>query len=461
MIAHRPLAVLVTLAALVASPAILAWPLDDADDTAIGRLEYMRRVESGALPGTRQPRGALLPSDAVDLRLTERPDFELPQPDPGFTIAVRALLGDRSDRYSLAVLDLSDPDNPAYAEHRASELYNPGSVGKLLVALAWMQALADRFPDDTAARWRLLRDTRIEADEVIITDSHTVRRWDRTNETLIRRPLEVGDPGSLFEFLDWMVSPSSNAAASVLIRQAMLLNHLGPDYPVSFEDARRIFDAMPRPEREKLIERTLSRPVLENGFDLVSLRQGSLFTRRGKAFVSGTTSRASAHELMKFLVRMEQGRVVDPFSSRIIKRLMYVTERRIRYASSPVLNGAAVYFKSGSLYQCKQEPDFQCRKYMGNVKNLMHSVAIVEAPAAERRLYYLVVLMSNVLRKNSAVDHQELASAIHRLIEARHKPVPAAPAAQAGPAAVSMPAPPLPDPADVAPPPLPADPAAP
>ena len=50
----------------------------------------------------------------------------------------------------------------------------------------------------------------------------------------------------------------------------------------------------------------------------------------------------------------------------------------------------------------------------------MNSIAIVEAPAKERKLYYLVTLTSNVLRKNSAVDHQTLATRIHRLIEKAH-----------------------------------------
>jgi len=416
---------LICLLAMLTGGTAAAWPLDDADGTRIGRLEYMRRVEAGTVQDTRQPRGALLPSTAVDIRLAALSDFAMPEPDPAFTAAVRGLLGTAADRYSLAVLDLSDPAAPVYAEHRATERMNPGSVGKLLVALAWMQALADRFPDDLDARWSLLRDTWIEADDVIIRDSHTVRRWDRDAERLIRRPLQVGDPGTLFEFLDWMVSPSSNAAASVLIRQAMLFNHFGPDYPLSSSAATAFFKETPRPMLEDLLARTLQAPITRNGFVLEDLRQGSLFTARGKQIVSGTSSRASARELMRFLVAIERGQAVDEFSSRILKKLMYVTERRIRYASSPVLAEAAVYFKSGSLFRCEPEPEFVCKAYAGNALNLMHSVAIVEAPAAERRLYYLVVLMSNVLRRNSADVHQALGTAIHHLIKARHPEPPA------------------------------------
>ncbi len=57
---------------------------------------------------------------------------------------------------------------------------------------------------------------------------------------------------------------------------------------------------------------------------------------------------------------------------------------------------------------------------MGNKLNLMNSVAIVESPAGSPRLFYMVTLLSNVLRKNSAVDHQTLATRIHELIERYH-----------------------------------------
>jgi hypothetical protein len=43
----------------------------------------------------------------------------------------------------------------------------------------------------------------------------------------------------------------------------------------------------------------------------------------------------------------------------------------------------------------------------------MNSVAIIEQPDGR---IYLVALMSNVLRKNSAVDHQSLATFIDRIL---------------------------------------------
>jgi hypothetical protein len=161
----------------------------------------------------------------------------------------------------------------------------------------------------------------------------------------------------------------------------------------------------------------LQDPVVRNGLDLDQLRQGSFFTWKGKQLVPGTTSYATPQELLRWLIKLEQGKLVDAFSSREIKRLLYMTQRRIRYASAPALAAAAVYFKSGSLYKCEPEPGFECKKYHGNVTNMLNSVAIIEAPAADRQLYYMVVVMSNVLRENSAVVHQTLATRIHRMLE--------------------------------------------
>jgi hypothetical protein len=52
---------------------------------------------------------------------------------------------------------------------------------------------------------------------------------------------------------------------------------------------------------------------------------------------------------------------------------------------------------------------------------MLNSVAIIESPAAQRKNFYMVVVMSNVLRKNSAVAHQTLATRIQRLIKRYHR----------------------------------------
>ena len=404
-----------------------AYPLDGYQDTGIRRVEAARLSVLGEMPGRQQPPGALLPTKYVDLRLLEYPDLELPQPDPEFTAKITELLGSKRDRYGIAVLDLSVPAHPVYAEYRGDYQQNVGSVGKLLVGLAIFQALADIYPDDIEARKRILHDTIITADKFIQTDSHKVRLWNAETGKLTRRPLHLGDKATLWEWLDWMLSASSNAAAATMMKEAMLLVHYGKQYPVPDAEAIQFFHITPKKELGQLSVKTFHEPVTRSGLSLDHLRQGSFFTRYGKSLVPGTTSYGTARELMRYSLRMEQGRLVDVFSSRQIKRLLYMTERRIRYASSPALSESAVYFKSGSWYGCKPEPGFVCRKYRGNKRNYMNSVAIVESPAGENRLHYIATLISNVLYKNSAVDHQTLGTRIHRLVEASHPLPPTAP----------------------------------
>ncbi len=57
---------------------------------------------------------------------------------------------------------------------------------------------------------------------------------------------------------------------------------------------------------------------------------------------------------------------------------------------------------------------------MGNVVNYLNSVIIVETPSKPKPLFYMVAVTSNVLRMNSAVVHQTLATRIHRYLEKKH-----------------------------------------
>jgi hypothetical protein len=408
------------LMGLMIASTCMAYPLDGYAYTGIARLEAYRLAMEGKVRAPKQPPGALLSIDQVDIRLQARSDFVIPPPDDEFAAKVQNLLGAEADRYALAVLDLSNLAQPRYAEHRSTARANPGSVGKILIALGVFQALADLYPDDIDARLNILRNTVITADEFIQSDHHVVPVW-QPGDARVRYPkIQIGDRASLFTYLDWMLSASSNAAASMVLKHLMLLVNFGPSYPVSESKAQQFFKDTAKKELAALLSRALQEPIVRNGLDLEQLRQGSFFTRQGKQLVPGTTSYATPLELMRWLIKLEQGKLVDAFSSREIKRLLYMTQRRIRYASAPALAESAVYFKSGSLYKCKSEPGFVCKKYHGNVINMLNSVAIIEATAAERKLFYMVVVMSNVLRKNSAVAHQTLATRIHRMLESNY-----------------------------------------
>lgn len=414
-----------------------AYPLDGYPETGIRRVEGARLANEGIIPGRRQPDGAQLSTAQVDLRLLDYRDLNLPAPDPAFTARVRELLGEDADRYGIAVLDLSDPEKPHYAEYRGRYKQNISSVGKLVVALGLFQALADAWPDDLEQRRRILKNTIITADEFCHWDEHKVRFFDVQKRELTRRPLQDGDRGSLWEYLDWTLSASSNAAAAMVMRDAMLLRQYGSSYPPPEDEIRRFFREAPPQALTALFQRTFFDAVTRNGLDIGQLRQGSFFTRVGKQKVSGGgNSYGTVRALMEYALRMEQGRLVDEFSSREIKRLLYVTERRIRYAASPALRDSAVYFKSGSLFSCAEEPGYRCVRYLGNEKNYMNSVAIVETSTDKHQLHYIVTLISDVLRKNSVVDHQNLATQIHRMLEKAHPAPP--PSATSAPAAAEV-----------------------
>jgi hypothetical protein len=401
---------------VVGSGPALGYPLDGYEQTGILRLEAYRLAQTGEVHGRLLPPGARLPGDEIALRLVDYPDFQIPAPDTELEAAIRTVLGADADGYALAVLDLTNPSRPRYAAHNPEREQNPGSVGKLMVALAWFQALADVYPDDTQARHQLMKNARHTADAFVRSDSHTVPFWQPGDRAIDFRPIREGDDGNLWTWLDWMSSSSSNAAGSTLMEQLILLRHFGAKYPVPQPVTEQFFKETSKSQLSSIFSEAIQTPIRRSGLDLAKLRQGSFFTAEGKSRVPGTNSVSTPLELLRFVVKMEQGQLVDPYSSLEIKRLIYLSEGRIRYASSPDLRSSALYFKSGSLYSCKPEPGFVCGKYMGNVVNYLNSVTVVETQGPGPRLHYVVVLLSNVLRKDSAALHKNLATEIHRMM---------------------------------------------
>jgi hypothetical protein len=295
-------------------------------------------------------------------------------------------------------------------------------VGKVLVMTGLFDALARAFPDPEA-RLRVLHARQVAASEWAMVDSHGVPHY--LPETGVNRwgPIRKGDTFSLAEWVDHMVSPSANAAGSTVWKEAMLLRRFGAAYPPSPEAEQEYFAKTPKSELQAHALAALADPLKAAGLDTSQLQQGSMFTRGGKDCVPGVSSFASPRELVRLLLRLEEGRLVDAWSSLEMKRYLYLTKKRYRYCYAPELAGAAVYFKSGSLYSCEAEEGFRCGKYRGNVKNFMNSIAIVESPAVPQegqvQHRYLVALMSNVLRKNSAWDHSRLGAAIDEAVRTR------------------------------------------
>ncbi len=408
---------------LVVAWAKICWgyPLDAAEQTGVARLEGVRLVQQGAAKGHKLPPGALLTSAQIHLQLLAQPILELPETDPQLSAKIIALLGKDRQDYSFSLLDLSKPGQPIYAEHQAEKNFNPASLGKILIAVALFQALADRYPDDLEARRELLRSRELVANQFIHKDEHRVPFWDAKQQRLSYRKIVEGDRANLWSWLDWMLSPSSSAAATMVLRESLLMVQFGKNYPVDDQTAADFFQQTPTGPLMQLLIHSLHEPLQRNGLDPQRLRQGGFFTAKGRELVPGGSSRADTRSLLNLLLKLEQGELVDQFSSLELKKLLYLTKKRIRYASHPALDKAALYFKSGSLYSCQPEEGFICKAYQGNARNLLNSVAIIEDTQGEPPLHYLMVLSSNILKVNSAVAHQTLAMRIHRLLQAENR----------------------------------------
>ena len=397
---------------------LAAYPVDGYLLTGISRLARLQLVLSGEIQDKPLPKGAQKSIDDIELHLLgPRGDSlrELPTPDPELQKKLNALFPNLSESYSITLLDIS-PNKPVrYAARKETRGFQPGSVGKLTIVAGLFCELENLYPDSFELRRDLLKKKFVKAGPWCITNEHTVPFYDPETKKFFKRVVQPQDVFSLYEWVDHMLSVSSNAAASIVWREVMLMRYYGEEYPeLTEEEAVAFFKNTPKPQLTEIAMSVVNDPLRELGITEEEWKLGSLFTSEGKKMVPGTGgSSASPAGLMKYLIAMERGQIVDPASSLEIKRLMYMTATRIRYAASPALAEAAVYFKSGSLYKCRPEEGYTCKKYAGNVENYMNSVAIVEQPDST---VYMVALMSNVLRKNSNIDHNGLASQIDRLV---------------------------------------------
>ncbi|PHN94176.1 hypothetical protein CSC80_02135 [Maribacter sp. 6B07] len=395
------------------------YPIDGYERTGIKRLKRLELIKSGEIKdASALPVGAMKSYNDIQLNLLSRKNdsaMGLMQVDADFQKEISALFRGLDKSYSLTVLDISDPENVRYAERNETAGYQPGSVGKLAVLLGLFTQLEKIYPDSFEKRTELLKNKSVKAGVWGLTDEHTIPIYNIEKNTLVKRQVIASDVFSLYEWADHMLSVSNNGAASIVWREALLMAAFGEKYPeLTQEEADVYFKETSKKVLTDLSIDVVNLPLRELGITSDEWRLGSFFTRGANTYVGDKGgSIGSPQGLMKFLVQLEQGKVVDEASSLEMKRLMYMTDRRIRYAQSPVLKEAAVYFKSGSLYKCDRSNGEACGKYMGNVTNFMNSVIIVEHPDNCR---YMVVLMTNVLRKNSASDHMYLAGNIDKII---------------------------------------------
>ncbi len=396
------------------------YPIDGFERTGIKRLKRLELIKSGEIVETSKlPSGALKSYMDIKLNLVSKKDDSLScflKVDPNFDKDINVLFKGLDKSYSLTVLDISDPEHTRLASRNETLGYQPGSVGKLAVLTGLFTELANIYPDDFEKRLELLRNKSVKAGVWGLTDEHTIPIFNIETKKLLKRQVIASDVFSLFEWADHMLSVSNNGAASIVWREVMLMHAFGKDYPdLTQEGADAYFKNTPKKELTDLGNDVVNLPLRTLNITSDEWRLGSFFTKGANTYVGDKGgSIGTPIGLMKFLIQLEQGNIVDEASSLEMKRLMYMTDRRIRYAQSPSLKEAAVYFKSGSLYKCDKTSGETCGKYMGNVNNFMNSVIIVEHP---NNCKYMVVLMTNVLRKNSATDHMMLAASIDKIIQ--------------------------------------------
>jgi len=396
----------------------VAYPIDGYLLTGIRRLVRLQMILKGEIKDTQPIQGARKNLADIRLQLTNQRGDSLatfPVPDPVLQKKLNAMFPNLDESYSVTLLDITPGKKLRYACRQEKRGFQPGSVGKLAVVAGLFTELQRIYPDSFEKRQQLLKDKSVRAGRWAMTDSHTVPFFDPETKVLVKRTVKENDVFTLYEWADHMLSVSNNGAASVVWREVILMRHFGKAYPeINEAQATEFFKTFPKDSLRKLSNLVVNEPLQTIGITPEEWRLGSMFTQGAKSFIPGEGgSIGCPYGLMKYLVALERGKIVDTKSSLEIKRLLYMTDRRIRYGTSPRLVNAALYFKSGSLYKCKPEVGFECKKYSGNVENYMNSVAIVEQPDGTT---YLVALMSNVLRKNSNIDHQTLATGIDDII---------------------------------------------
>jgi len=397
------------------------YPIDGFNKTGIKRLKRLEKTLDSTLNEYYLRKGSFKKYDEINLWMCEKTDSidKVMTVDSDFQKEMLRLFPNRSG-YGITVLDITDVNNTRYAEMNENTGFQPGSVGKIAVATAFFTELKNLCPEDFNVRTNLMRNKVVRSGNWGLYDHHTIPIYNIEKDSYVKRTVIASDEFSLYEWVDHMLSVSNNGAASIVWREAMLMRVFGDEYfNLTQEQADAYFDEVDKSEITDLAISVVNDPLRNLGITNDEWRLGSLFTNGPDRYVgSKGGSIGTPKGLMKYFIKLEQGLVVDEESSLEIKRLLYMTDRRIRYGASPQLNDAAVYFKSGSFYSNNKSLSTPYGEYKGNVYNYMNSVCIVEHPSG---VNYIVCLERNVLSKNSAGAHLYLASAIDKAIRKKYE----------------------------------------
>lgn len=393
-----------------------AYPIDGYAYTGIDRLMYHYRMFLDSQQRVKMKPGEMLMMTDVNLSLVGQKSTMPKVEFAKLKSELGRLFSSLEKEYSISVVDISDPNNLKHAGIRENLQYQPGSVGKIAIAIAIFSELHKIYGDDWTSIRGVLYSKMVNGGPWSVPNHHTVPFYDVQKDKYSKRLVVPSDEFTLYEWLDHMLSLSSSAAASVLWREALLMHVFDRQYEcINYEEGEAFFKRESKALLNDLAIDVVNCPLRKIDIDDQEWRLGSFFTTGadriipGKGGSTGTTS-----GLLKFLLALEKGEVVNARSSLELKRLMYVTDRRIRYSAARAIRDDAVYFKSGSYYSFHEGS--KRVQYAGTKFNYMNSVAIVEKQDATKKKY-LVALMSNVLGKNSVNEHYRLAAQIDEVIQ--------------------------------------------
>ena len=91
-----------------------AYPIDGYNYTGIARLDFYDLAQQGVVSGRQLSEGAKLSLEQIRIRGADI-DIDTATADAAMNKAVKGFLGNQASAYGVALVDLSDPENPTYA----------------------------------------------------------------------------------------------------------------------------------------------------------------------------------------------------------------------------------------------------------------------------------------------------------------------------------------------------------
>ena len=203
-----------------------AYPIDGYASTHIRRLLRLQLILDGKIKENPPIKGQLKSISEIKLNLTGTLGDKLaiyPEVNKDFQKEIDRLFPNRDESYSITLLDITDPNNFRYAQRQSDRTFMPGSVGKLAILAGLFTELKTLYPESFEKRQKLMQERFVTAGKWAISNFHTVPTFIPETNVFYKRIVQEQDVFSLYEWVDHMISVSSNAAASIVWKELVLM----------------------------------------------------------------------------------------------------------------------------------------------------------------------------------------------------------------------------------------------